>query len=195
LRRNFFDEIETDRASRGCDQFAQMFVRAGLRRTSAKLQDVFGGGIRVQMKFPARPLRSDADRCCRGEAVPFGFTAKTYLDGNVPAAMTVDVTMPVDLQNFECQVDVNGRMLVDAIFDFSGLVQGFFTFANKHEDLGFALADHVTAKEYLPKGLPQSGGGYLGFGALAVEKVFNPVAFHIFTSIIRGPIDRVEMNI
>ncbi len=127
--------------------------------------------------------------------MPLGLAAEIYLDGNVPAAMTVDVTMPVDLQNFDCQVDVNGRLLVHAIFDFSGFVQGILAFADKHEDLGFALADHVTAKEYLPKGLPENGGGYLGFGALAVEKVFNLMAFHIFTSIIPGPIDQAEVNI
>ena len=76
-----------------------MFVRARLIRAAANPEHVLAGDGRVQMELAARPVGGDTDRGVRRETVTLGLAAEVHLDGDMAAAVDVDMAMPVNVEN------------------------------------------------------------------------------------------------
>ncbi len=105
--------------------------------------------------------------------MPLGLAAEIDLDGDVAAMVHMDVPVPVDFQDFERQVDVDGLVPIDAILDLGGLFQGFFALADEYVKSFRASRNHLGANQHLPQRLAEGGGRYLGFDALGVQKMFD----------------------
>ena len=121
---------------------------------------------------------TDRDRRGRRESVPLGLAAEVHLDRDVPAVVAVDMAVPVDFEHLQRQVDIDGFVFIDAVLDLGRLLQGLFAFADEHENPVLALRDHLDPNQHLPQGVAEGGGGDLGLDALAVQKMFDFLAFH-----------------
>src|SRR5665213_4257249 len=119
-------------------EFAKMRVGPRTLPTLAELQDKFSSNLGVEMKLLARPVSHNADGGRRGKFTVLGFAVKIDVDGNAPATMGVDVVVVLDFEHLDSQADIDGLVLVGAIFDVLRFVQSFFALTDEHEDLPVA---------------------------------------------------------
>lgn len=138
-----------------------MCICPGLVACIANSQDIFGGCRRIEMEFLARPLRNNADGCGGRKPPVFRLATKIYVNSDMAAAMTVDVVVAFDFEDFEREADVGWRMGISAVFNVVGLGESLFALANKHENIIAAPFDHACGNEYLPQHLPAVRGHYL----------------------------------
>ena len=130
-----------------------MFVpNAELHRAPAKLQNVFAGDGRVPkfVKFPACPVRGDADRRVGREPMPLGLAAEIHVDGDVAAPMDVDMAVAVDFENGKRQTDIYGGLFVRAVISLIPFVQRFDAFANKYVEPVRLFPDDLKANQNPP---------------------------------------------
>ena len=158
-------------------EFAEMRIGPRAFRALAELQDKFSGDFGIEMKLPARPVGNDPDGRRRGEFTVLGFAVEINLDGNAPAAMTVDVVVVLDFEHLDSQAGIDGLVLIGAIFDVFRLVQTFFALADEDEDVPVAC-NELRPDQDVPEDLARSRNDHLRLRGLAVNKQFDLIALH-----------------
>jgi hypothetical protein len=83
----------------------------------AELQDIFGGGSRIQVEFLACPLRDNTVGRGRRESPVLGLTTEVHLNGDMPAPVAMYMVVPFDFEHLKRKVHINRGVFVGAVFD------------------------------------------------------------------------------
>jgi hypothetical protein len=75
--------------------------------------------------------------------VALGLAAEVHVDADVTAVMNVNMTVAMDLEDGERQVDIDGRVLVGAVLDLVRLVERFDTLADEDMEAAGRVADDL----------------------------------------------------
>jgi hypothetical protein len=146
LRRDLLHEVEAERTCRA-HQLAQVLVGPRLVVGPAQPQDVFRGRGVIEPERLARPARHDGDGGGRRELPPPGAASEVHIDVHAPAAVTVDVAMPVQRQPLERQVRVDGVMFVGPVLHVGRRVKRVLTLADENQDVVLVLLQDPGANE------------------------------------------------
>jgi hypothetical protein len=129
------------------------------------------------MKLLARPVSHNPNSRRRGKFTVFGFAVEINLDGDAPAAMTVDVVVVLDFEHLDSQAGIDGLVLIGAIIDALRLVQSFFALADEDEDIPVAR-NELGPDQDVPEDLAWSRNDHLRLRGLAVNKQFDLIVLH-----------------
>ena len=110
--------------------------------------------------------------------MPLGLAAEIHIDGDVAAAVDMDMAVPVDFKNGKRQADIDGRLLVRAVVDLVRFVQRLDAFADKDVEAVRLVADDLKANQNVPKRVLGGGHRHLGLAPRGVNEMLDFLAFH-----------------
>jgi hypothetical protein len=95
----------------------------------------------------------------------------------------VDMTMPFQFQHLDGEGYVDGRVVVDSVFDLVWLRQRFLTLADEDEDIVLVLLNDFESNENIPENIAGGRLDYPGFCTLGVNEKFQFfIMCHLVTS-------------
>ena len=140
-----------------------MFRRARLLGAVADLQHVLRGDGRIEMKFAASPGGGGPKRGVRREPMTLRRFSEVHGDRNVPARVDVNVTVPFDFENGQRQVDIDGRVRVDAVVNLIALAERLDALADEYEQSVLSFPHHFKPYQHLAERFPAGAWATLGF--------------------------------